>query len=127
MKEERSQVTPSWGNDKWSDPDRGSSTSGQLNAAACSGLVEISYHEIATTGGCCAGMQSVILGIAASKGCPIDGIVAPKYHPDYDYRVTHHAEGCMTIEWKIRSQKTPKCRTTRSGVVTTDLFAIYEL
>jgi hypothetical protein len=73
-------------------------------ATTCSGRVEISHREIATTGGCCAGMQSVILSIAASKGCPVDGIIAPKYHPDYDYRVTHHAEGHMTIEWKIRSQ-----------------------
>lgn len=49
-------------------------------------------------------MQSVILGIAAQKGCPIDGIVAPKYHPDYDYRVTYHPEGSMTIEWKLRDR-----------------------
>jgi len=47
-------------------------------------------------------MQSVILSIAAAKGCPIDGVIAPKYHPDYHYRVTHHAEGNMEIEWRPR-------------------------
>lgn len=36
MKKEPIQVTPSWGNDKWSDPDSGSATSGALDAEACS-------------------------------------------------------------------------------------------
>lgn len=38
MKKEPIQVTPSWGNDKWSDPDSGSATSGALDAEDCSRL-----------------------------------------------------------------------------------------
>lgn len=80
-------------------------------ATTCSGRVEISYKEIATTGGCCSGVQSVILGIAAAKGCPIDGIIAPKYHPDYSYRVTHYAEGNMSIEWSPRIGQNDQIQT----------------
>jgi hypothetical protein len=79
--------------------------------AACSGRVEISYKEIDTTGGCCSGMQSVILSIAAAKGCPIDGVIAPKYHPDYNYRVTHYAEGNMSIEWSPRVGQNARAMT----------------
>lgn len=67
-----------------------------------SGAVEISDRELITSGARCSCTQSLILSIASAKGCPVDGIIDRKLHSDYDYRITNHHDGRMTIKWNRR-------------------------
>ena len=69
------------------------------------GSVSVSYHDIVFKGGCCSDTESVILGIAATKGCPVDESVVPRFHPAYDYTISHGPAGKgVEIEWRLRSE-----------------------
>ena len=63
------------------------------------GCVEITAAEIRREG-VDVPFQSVLYHLAAKKGCPMAGVTCPKLRNDYQYRITHYAEGRTSIEWE---------------------------